>query len=108
MFMMFWRLLFQNLIILIALSVPCQARSHTPWRLKSSQDDLKMESRCPSWVNVAIFVATACGEISYLSPRSSKIAELVAEIAQNSAQERPTRPSKTRKYSKTVVLSIDF
>ena len=96
-YVMFRGLLCQRLLTFLALSVPCQARSHTPWRAKSSQDEPKMESRRSSWLIFAIFVPTSCEENSKMGPRSGKIAELVAKIAQNSAQEPPTSPSKTSK-----------
>ena len=57
---------------------------------------------------MAILVPTCCQEVPNLTPRSPKRAQLVPKIAQNTPQEPPTRPPKTPKYSKIVVLSFDF
>ena len=57
---------------------------------------------------MAILVPTCCQDVPNLTPRSPKRARLVVKIAQNTPQEPPTRPPKTPKYSKNVVLSFDF
>ena len=36
----------ENFCFILALSVPCQTRSHTPRRPKRGQDEAKMDSRC--------------------------------------------------------------
>ena len=91
----FWKICFSFL----ALSVPCQTRSHTPWRPKRTQDEPKTELRRLSWLILAIFVPTSCQEAPNLKPTSAKMGQLVAKIAQNSSSSSsrpPPHPSKTK------------
>ena len=97
---MFWEILCQRLLTFLALSVPCQTRSHTPWRPKSSQDEPKMESRCPSWLNFSIFVPTSCQKGPNLKPTWPKIVQLVAKIFQNRSPSSSRPPPNLQKSSK--------
>ena len=92
---MAWEGLCKMFFSFLALSVPCQTRSDTPWRPKRAQN----RTKTPVLAHLGHLCATSCQEAPNLKPTSAKMGQLVAKIAGNSSpsNSRPhPHPSKTK------------